>query len=469
MLKNYRISYGCIILLIILLFCCIESTAAEDNANTTEPNESSIAAELPVDINNLPIDLNDLPVDINALSKDINDVLADSNDVSTESKDIAEQLEESKQVILRQYFENEVVLRIFDPYLKAKKYLHEKHGFDVAQEQVLIYQRATGGRRPREQSAYNFTFFGQWYISEDPKKDLGTMGFSFEERDNITDHSARDFSTEVGSNFNTHGLNSNERSRTALRQLWWRRKFIEDKMTLTIGKIHQPAYFNRNAFAGSPRTSFLSNPFSRNPNRLIPADGLGFNINIKPSDKYYISGGMGDAEANHKTSGFDTVGDGHYFTAIELGLTPTIEGAGRGNYRFTVWHTNQADEDDATDTVNDGPGFALSFDQELNKSLGLFARYGYTANEVTTIENFVSGGFVIRNPFDIQGNLFGMGVSWDKNSITKKDEYALEVFYRVQATRLLQITPSILIVFDPAQSDKTEPVAVFGIRARSLF
>ncbi|MHC4132178.1 MAG: carbohydrate porin [Planctomycetota bacterium] len=102
-------------------------------------------------------------------------------------------------------------------------------------------------------------------------------------------------------------------------------------------------------------------------------------------------------------------------------------------------------------------------------SLGLFARYGYTSDEVTTIENFVSGGFVIRNPFNIDGNLFGVGVSWDENSTTKKDEYALEVFYRVQATRLLQITPSILIVFDPAQSDKTEPVAVFGIRARTLF
>jgi hypothetical protein len=46
---------------------------------------------------------------------------------------------------------------------------------------------------------------------------------------------------------------------------------------------------------------------------------------------------------------------------------------------------------------------------------------------------------------------------------------AIEVFRRTQATRLLQITPSILVVFDPVQSDKTEPVAVFGIRARALF
>ena len=443
MLTNYRIFIVYPILLIALLLGCVESIAAEDNAEVSEPNEASKKASQAAAYSN------DIPV------------------ATGGGLDISERLEESKHVL--QLFENKDVLSVFSPYLQAKKYLHDKYRFDVSQEHVLIYQRATGGRRPREQSAYNFTFFGQWYISEDPKKDFGTMGFSFEERDNVTNHSAKDFSREVGSNFNTHGLNSNERSRTALRQFWWRRKFVEDKMTLTMGKIHQPSYYNRNAFAGSSSTSFLSNPFSRNPNRLTPADGLGFNVNLKPNNDYYISAGMGDAEGDNTTSGFNTVGDGHYFTAVELGLTPTIEKAGQGNYRFTVWHTHKADKNDATDTGNEGFGYALSFDQELNKSLGLFARYGYTGNEVTTIENFVSGGFVIRNPFDIAGNLFGMGVSWDENSTTKKDEYALEVFYRVQATRLLQITPSILIVFDPAQSDKTEPVAVFGIRARSLF
>ncbi|MHC4266001.1 MAG: carbohydrate porin [Planctomycetota bacterium] len=505
MLKKCRISETCIILLILLFFCCFESEAAEDNAEVSKPKkESKKASETPSDSNDIPAssgegldvseqleeskrvveaikDSNEVaepnkvtkaaarPVDINDLPVDVNDIIKDSNDVSTDSHDVSEKLEESKQVLIRQLLESEIVLRVFRPYLQAKKYLHDKYRFDVAQEQVLIYQRATGGRRPREQATYNFTFFGQWHISEDPKKDLGIMGFSFEERDNITNHSARTFSEEVGANFNTHGLNSNERSRTALRQLWWRKKFAEDKMALTIGKIHDPSYYNRNAFAGNPRTSFLSNPFSRNPNRLTPADGLGLNINLKPNDKYYISAGISDAEADNTSSGFSTIGDGHLFTALELGLTPTIKKAGRGNYRFTLWHTNQADDEETIATENDGYGFALSFDQELNKSLGLFARYGYTSDEVTTIENFVSGGFVIRNPFNIDGNLFGVGVSWDENSTTKKDEYALEVFYRVQATRLMQITPSILIVFDPAQSDKTEPVAVFGIRARTLF
>jgi carbohydrate-selective porin OprB len=68
-----------------------------------------------------------------------------------------------------------------------------------------------------------------------------------------------------------------------------------------------------------------------------------------------------------------------------------------------------------------------------------------------------------------KGDLFGCGVSWDENYDTDSEEYSFEVFHRMQATKMLQITPSILVVFEPTRSEKTEPVAVFGIRARLLF
>ena len=384
------------------------------------------------------------------------------------SRDVTELLAESKKVLPRMWVEDEVVMKLLTPYTKTKKYLHEEWELDTAMEHVLIYQRATGGRRPREQAAYNFTYFGVWNISKFTEDDIGVVGFYFEERDNITDHSARDFSQAVGTNYRTHGLNTDERSRTALRQLWWRRTFLDKTLTATVGKIHHPSYYNRNDFAGNSKTSFLSNPFSRNPNRLTPDDGLGANVTIKPNNGYYISAGFGDADADTKTSGFDTAGDGDLFGAVEFGLTPKIEGAGQGNYRFTFWHTDQAD-DEATSNENEGSGIALSFDQELNETVGLFARYGYTEPKVTDIKNFVSGGFVLRDAWGIKGDLFGVGLSWDQPSDGKNDEYSMEVFQRIQFTSRMQITPSVQIIFDPSQSDKTEPVAVFGIRFRALF
>jgi porin len=384
------------------------------------------------------------------------------------SRDVTELLAESKKMLPRAWFEDEVIMKLLTPYTIAKTYLHEEWALDTAMEHVLIYQRATGGRRPREQAVYNFTYFGVWNLSKFTEDDIGVIGFSFEERDNITDHSVKEFSQGIGVNYRTHGLNTNERSRTALRQLWWRRTFLDKTLTATAGKLHHPSFYNRNAFAGNSRTSFLSNPFSRNPNRLTPQDGLGANVTLKPNDDYYLSAGFGDAEAENTTSGFDTVGDGHLFTAAEIGLTPTIDGAGRGNYRFTFWQTNQAD-DEAASTDNDGSGIALSFDQELNKTVGLFARYGYTEKDATDIKNFVSGGFVLRDAWGTEGDLFGVGLALDEPSNGEDSEVSMEVFQRIQFTSRVQITPSILLILDPSQSDKTDPVAVFGIRFRALF
>jgi porin len=390
--------------------------------------------------------------------------VADSNDIAAvqqDSTDVQELIEEVKRPV-QQWFKDEYVQELLFPYFEFKQHLYEKHRFSLATEQVVIYQQATGGRRPKEQSVYNLTVFGLWELSKDNPGENGVMGFLFEERDNITQHSVEDFSQEVGSTFRTHTLNSNERSRTAFRQLWWRKKFADDTATLTIGKIHHPSYYNRNAYAGNSKTHFLAAPFARNPNRLLPQDGLGANVKITPNDDYYLSFGFGDAKSKLTTSGFDTIQDGDLMTMAEIGFTP-----GDGNYRFTIWHTDETEIDG--NTLEEGSGFAFSFDHELYEKIGIFGRYGYVEPEVEPMRNFASTGFVMQDPWGLKGDLFGCGVSWDENYDTDSEEYSFEVFHRMQATKMLQITPSVLVVFEPTRSEKTEPVAVFGIRARLLF
>lgn len=386
----------------------------------------------------------------------------DSEDTSQHDSDDVEELIEEVETTPRQRFEDEYIQKMLAPYSNFKKRLYDKHRISLATEQVAIYQRATGGRRPREQTIYNFSIFGLWDLSKTDTEDRGAIGFLFEERDNVTAWNVEDFSRKVGSTFRTHTLNSSERSRTSVRQLWWRKRFVDDSITLTIGKIHHSSYYNRNAYAGSSRTHFLGSSFARNPNRILPQDGLGVNINIRPNNSYYISMGIGDARSDLNTSGFDTIQEGDAVEMLEFGLTPE-----KSNYRFTVWRTDKTVIDDIVS--EEGAGVAFSFDHELHKRVGVFGRYGYTEEQVADMRNFVSAGFVVQDPWSIKGDLFGCGVSWDENADTDEDEWAFEVFHRMQATKMLQLTPSILVIFDPTRSDETDPVAVFGLRARMLF
>lgn len=370
-------------------------------------------------------------------------------------------LAEDESRPVAKWMDDQFLMPVMKPYDDTKRWLHEEINLDVAAQYVAIYQRATGGRRPREHTIENLTVFGQWHLIDNAESGSGAVGFYFEHRNNITKAKGGEFSREVGSTFDTHDYASN--NRTALRRLWWRQRFARDQITLTVGKIHHGSYYNGNAFAGSTSTQFFSQPFATNPARQFDADGLGANLKITPKESFYVSMGFGDANSKNTTSGFNSIDDAEFFKAAELGLTPTIDGWGKGTYRFTFWHT------DETEGHDDGLGFALSFDQELGQSLGAFLRYGYSDPDLNRIEHLLAVGLVIRNPVGIEGDLLGVGFSWDRGDSAVGDEYALEAFYRAQMSTHVQLSPSILMVFDPARSSKSNPVAVFGLRVRTLF
>jgi hypothetical protein len=104
--------------------------------------EERKAAEVAKDSNEVP-----------EVAKDANEIPeqpADSNEQAEDTQDVAELLEETRRITPRQWFEDEVIMRMLRPYTNARKHLHDEYRFDVAMEHVLVYQRATGGRRPRQ-------------------------------------------------------------------------------------------------------------------------------------------------------------------------------------------------------------------------------------------------------------------------------------------------------------------------------
>jgi carbohydrate-selective porin OprB len=385
---------------------------------------------------------------------------------SQEEERISDLLKEETQIkrgLVAKWGEDRIIYKILQPYLDAKQWLHDELRMDLAMQHVVIYQRATGGRNPYEHAVSNFNLFGNWYLMDTSTFGKGFIGYSFERRDNLTDATGTEFSREVGTSYNTHDLPISKRDRTALRQLWWEHRLANETVIIALGKLNPKAYYNRNTFSGSTNTQFISQPFSTNPARLFPSNGLGINVTISPGNNSYFTLGFQDANAKNTTSGFQSIDKRDFFKACELALFCTFDGLGLGHYRFTLWHTDEVDDHD------DGSGFALSFDQEMGKKLGLFLRYGYSEPELGRIEHLLAVGLVIRNPLGIQGDLFGIGFAWDRANSSIRDEYTVEAFYRIQLTSHLQVTPDILFIVDPSEKEEAGTLAVFGIRFRVLF
>lgn len=380
-----------------------------------------------------------------------------------DDESIPDLLRERRERSIGKRLEDKIVLKLLEPYMDAKKWLHDKAKLEIAMQQLIIYQSATGGRNPNDTAVSNSTFFGQWHLVDHPSFGKGSLGYYVERRDNLADATVPEFSDEVGAAWDTNDFGISTRDRTALRQLWWEQRILEGKLVLTAGKLHTENFYDRNSFAGSGSTKFVSQPFAVNPSRLFPSDALGLNIAVYPSNNYYLTFGFHDANGKPTTSGFNSIDESEFFKAFLLGLTPVFDGLGQGNYRFTFWHTDETDDHD------DGLGFLISFDQELGKSLGVFLKYGYSEPKLNKIEHLISTGFVIRDPWKMQGDLMGAGLSWDSPDNSARDEYAIEMFYRVQLTTHMQLTPNVVFIFNPSKKENSGALAVFGLRFRALF
>ncbi|MBW1811794.1 MAG: carbohydrate porin [Deltaproteobacteria bacterium] len=380
-----------------------------------------------------------------------------------DDESVPDLLRELRERDVEKWFEDRIIRKFLKPYEDAKKWLHDKANLEMAWQQLFIYQSATGGRNPNDTGISNFTFFGQWHLVDHPSFGKGTLGYFFERRDNLADATVTEFTNEVGTAWDTNDFGISTRDRTALRQLWWEQRILNEKLVLTIGKLHPENYYDRNSFAGSGSTKFVSQPFAVNPTRLFPSDALGLNVAIYPSNNYYLTFGFNDANGKPTTSGFNSIDESEFFKAFLFGLTPVFDGLGQGNYRFTFWHTDETDDHD------DGFGFLLSCDQEFGKSLGVFLKFGYSEAKLKTIEYLLSGGMVIRNPRGIKGDLFGMGISWDNPNDTVGEEYSMEIFYRFQLTTHVQLTPNVVFIINPSEKENSGELAVFGLRFRALF
>jgi hypothetical protein len=64
-------------------------------------------------------------------------------------------------------------------------------------------------------------------------------------------------------------------------------------------------------------------------------------------------------------------------------------------------------------------------------------------------------------------DLAGIGATWSKPvASTPRDQFALELSYRLQVVEGIQISPDVELIFDQALQPSRSLVAVLGLRSR---
>lgn len=276
-------------------------------------------------------------------------------------------------------------------------------------------------------------------------------------------------------------------------QFWYRHHFFDHRVSLMVGYLDYQTIVDRNAYANSEDKQFMNQSLDNNP--LVPLKiGMGAALTIRPVTWYTLILGVADGEAVPYSGGISKAFHGPaWFTGyLENDFTvklPSPRGPLPGNYRLGFLYDpvprarfprGKYDQD-----LRDDVGFYASLDQmvyrenaETEQGLGVFLRFAYRSPESNRIARFWSGGLSYRGLVPGRdADELGLGFSLERSGdpyrkrINREftDETVYELYYAIQVTKWLVVTPDLQYVDNPGATGTISHALVGGFRVRVSF
>ena len=179
--------------------------------------------------------------------------------------------------------------------------------------------------------------------------------------------------------------------------------------------------------------------------------------------QFWIGGQIHDANAVNGEFSWNTLGEGEFLKAIEVGWTPSLDRRKTHMVQFTYWHNDRR----SSDGRPSGKGWAVSAAWKLNDRYFPFIRYGDSdGGGGAAAERAFSVGVEITRRFD---EAWSLGFGWAKPSELTvgpglDDEYMFETSYKFQLAKNFSITPDVQLVFNPANNPSESTAIVAGVR-----
>ncbi|MBN2583587.1 MAG: carbohydrate porin [Planctomycetes bacterium] len=304
--------------------------------------------------------------------------------------------------------------------------------------------------------------------------------------------------SSIGSLFGANADAGGDRS-IDVTELYYEQRLLDERLMIRLGKVDVsggfecrgcPASFDANSLANDETTQFLNGALVNNPQIPFPDNGLGVIVHGELVEWWYVSAGIGDAEADARMSGWNTAWSGpdYFFSCFETGVMPRLPSANgplQGAYRLGLWYDPQPKARfDGSRDKRDDLGLYLSCDQVClhendlgdGQGLGVFFRCGFADGEVNEIKTFYSTGLQYRGLLpgrdsDVAAVGFATGrlTNSPGEGFTSSHETVLEAYYNVEVTPWLSISPNVQYIANPGGDEAVTDDTVVGVRIQLAF
>jgi len=255
-------------------------------------------------------------------------------------------------------------------------------------------------------------------------------------------------------------------------ELNYQQSLFENRFHFVIGKVDPTNYFNFHGLI-VPWQHFIGYGASVSGTVNWPDQGLGAIISYRPTEKFYIMAGLtdvrGDVFRENEFLNFgDYFQDGKFWKSVEVGFVPSFEERYFKKISITYWQSDRYTNSKGV-AVESGEGIAVSAHWFFKERFIPFARFGISngkgENAFYTADIQIGHGYRFRN-YD----MLGLSLSWNQPNIPEaKDQYTSELFYRLNVTAHLELTPSIQFILNPTLNPDATSLFYFGARGRVTF
>jgi porin len=356
-------------------------------------------------------------------------------------------------------------LTFLNPYFDFKEKVKVKTGFGFALDYTSVYFGSNSKVGEGNASSGILRFYGAWDLVGKKSGNTGALVYKLEHRHKYTTIPVSGLGLDmgfvgmIGPPYNDSGYRT--------QNLYWRQRFAKGRATFVAGFLDVTDFFDVYALA-SPWMHFTNFNFSTGIATVnVPNDGyLGAAIGGWITTNIYAIAGIADqnGDVGNVFNGFETLfSKGEIFKHVEVGYTSAKDYMLLDNVHFTFWQR------DATSATGDpsGWGLVLSGTKYINEKVLPFFRFAYTKDAGSFLQTALATGIGYQPTPG--SHLLSAAYSWGVVNETTfaeglKDQHLIEVFYRVQLSSRLAITPDIQFIINPALNDQQSSIFVWGGR-----
>lgn len=346
------------------------------------------------------------------------------------------------------------------PYLDWKNRIKEKYGFVFGFNAYWLYQKASNSLPAADDDALGqiYRLHGSWALFGRGTGHPGRLEYRVEYRSGI---GSFQMPSDLGGSIGVAAVNTGvvySDFDLDLAVFNWNQLFNNKTARFTIGRQAYDVYLDAFPFQTISR-GFLNRSIVLNPAVATTGIGaLGIVAKGYVTDSIWIGGQVYDNNAVNGEFDLDTVKEGEWLKAVEIGWSPSVDLRNDKRVQFTYW------DNDARDLINQsrGSGWAVSAVWKMDKFFP-FLRYGHSDGGGAAAKNSASIGFEYTTRPKQAWNL---GFGWaEPAAAAAKDEYMVETSYKFQLINNLSLLPDLQYVRNPANNPTEDHVWIAGVRA----